>query len=123
MKFTRPDDASTPRDSGHGTTHFGYEQVAEEEKACKVAGVFESVAGRYDLMNDLMSAGLHRWWKRYAVEQSRVRRGERVLDVAGGTGDLTRLFSERVGADGTVVLTDISGAMLTRGRDRLLDVG
>jgi demethylmenaquinone methyltransferase/2-methoxy-6-polyprenyl-1,4-benzoquinol methylase len=123
MKFTRPDDASTPRDSGDGTTHFGYEQVAEEEKARKVAGVFESVAGRYDLMNDLMSGGLHRWWKRYAVEQSRVRRGERVLDVAGGTGDLTRLFSERVGADGTVVLTDISGAMLTRGRDRLLDVG
>ena len=109
--------------SESGTTHFGYQKVPEEEKARRVAGVFESVAGRYDLMNDLMSAGLHRWWKRYAVEQSRVRRGERVLDVAGGTGDLTRLYSERVGASGMVVLTDINGAMLTRGRDRLLDEG
>jgi len=117
------DDGGITRETVGGTTHFGYETVAEEEKARKVAGVFESVADRYDLMNDLMSAGLHRWWKRYAVEQSRVRRGERVLDVAGGTGDLTRLFSDRVGATGTVVLTDINGAMLTRGRDRLLDEG
>lgn len=106
-----------------GTTHFGYQEVAESEKARKVAGVFSSVASRYDLMNDLMSAGLHRWWKRYAVEQSRVRPGERVLDVAGGTGDLAKLFSERVGSGGTVVLTDINAAMLTRGRDRLLDEG
>jgi len=105
------------------TTHFGYEQVAEEEKARKVAGVFDSVADRYDLMNDLMSAGMHRWWKRYTVEQSRVRPGEHVLDVAGGTGDLTRLFTQRVGPTGTVVLTDINGAMLARGRDRLLDDG
>lgn len=105
------------------TTHFGYEQVAEEEKARKVAGVFDSVADRYDFMNDLMSAGMHRWWKRYTVEQSRVRPGERVLDVAGGTGDLTRLFTQRVGPTGTVVLTDINGAMLARGRDRLLDEG
>ena len=105
------------------TTHFGYEQVAEEEKARKVAGVFDSVADRYDIMNDLMSAGLHRWWKRYTVEQSRVRVGERVLDVAGGTGDLTRLFTQRVGPTGMVVLTDINGAMLARGRDRLLDGG
>jgi demethylmenaquinone methyltransferase/2-methoxy-6-polyprenyl-1,4-benzoquinol methylase len=106
-----------------GTTHFGYQQVPEEEKARRVAGVFDSVAGRYDLMNDLMSAGLHRLWKRFAVEQSRVRPGERVLDVAGGTGDLTRLYHDRVGPRGTVVLTDINGAMLTRGRERLLDEG
>jgi demethylmenaquinone methyltransferase/2-methoxy-6-polyprenyl-1,4-benzoquinol methylase len=105
------------------TTHFGYEEVPEEEKARKVADVFESVAGRYDVMNDLMSAGLHRLWKRYAVEQSRVRSGERVLDVAGGTGDLTRLYAQRVGRTGTVVLTDINAAMLARGRDRLLDEG
>jgi demethylmenaquinone methyltransferase/2-methoxy-6-polyprenyl-1,4-benzoquinol methylase len=104
--------------SGPGTAHFGYQEVPEEEKARRVADVFESVAGRYDLM-----AGLHRWWKRFAVEQSRVRPGERVLDVAGGTGDLTRLYGERVGAGGMVVLTDINGAMLTRGRDRLLDEG
>jgi demethylmenaquinone methyltransferase/2-methoxy-6-polyprenyl-1,4-benzoquinol methylase len=123
MKPVRHDDTATDQGAADGTTHFGYEQVPEREKARKVAGVFESVASRYDLMNDLMSAGLHRWWKRYAVEQSRVRPGERVLDVAGGTGDLTRLFSDRVGANGMVVLTDINGAMLTRGRDRLLDEG
>ncbi len=111
------------RDPDDTTTHFGYRQVAEEEKARRVANVFDSVATRYDMMNDLMSAGLHRWWKRYAVERSHVRRGERVLDVAGGTGDLSRLFSERVGTTGTVVLTDINGAMLTRGRNRLLDEG
>jgi demethylmenaquinone methyltransferase / 2-methoxy-6-polyprenyl-1,4-benzoquinol methylase len=119
--------AGNERDTGAGgdarSTDFGYQQVPESEKARRVAGVFESVAGRYDLMNDLMSAGLHRWWKRYTVEQSRVRPGERVLDVAGGTGDLARLFSQRVGARGTVVLSDINGAMLTRGRDRLIDEG
>ena len=105
------------------TTDFGFQKVAEDEKARKVEQVFDSVAPRYDLMNDLMSAGLHRLWKRFAVEQSLVRPGQRVLDVAGGTGDLTRLFSERVGPSGSVVITDINGPMLRHGRDRLLDSG
>jgi demethylmenaquinone methyltransferase / 2-methoxy-6-polyprenyl-1,4-benzoquinol methylase len=105
------------------TTDFGFEQVPEEEKAERVAGVFASVAQRYDLMNDLMSAGLHRWWKRFTVEQSLIRPGDRVLDVAGGTGDMARLFAERVGPTGTVVLTDINAAMLAVGRDRLIDKG
>jgi demethylmenaquinone methyltransferase/2-methoxy-6-polyprenyl-1,4-benzoquinol methylase len=104
-------------------THFGYRQVPESDKAREVAGVFDSVAGRYDLMNDLMSCGLHRLWKRIAVERSGVRPGERVLDVAGGTGDLARLFAPRVGANGRVVLADINRSMLLRGRDRLLDAG
>jgi demethylmenaquinone methyltransferase/2-methoxy-6-polyprenyl-1,4-benzoquinol methylase len=104
-------------------THFGYEQVPEEEKARRVRGVFDSVAGKYDLMNDLMSVGLHRWWKRFAVSATAVRSGMRVLDLAGGTGDLSRLFGERVGPTGTVVLTDINGAMLGAGRDKLLDAG
>lgn len=102
---------------------FGYQTVPEEEKAERVAGVFDSVATRYDLMNDLMSAGLHRWWKRFAVEQSAVRPGDRVLDVAGGTGDLARLFARRVGPHGRVVMTDINGSMLRIGRNRLLDEG
>jgi len=105
------------------TTHFGYEQVAEEDKSRKVAGVFSSVAQRYDLMNDLMSAGLHRLWKRFAVSRSGVRAGSRVLDVAGGTGDLAALMQARAGPAGEVWLTDINGAMLTRGRDRLLNEG
>ncbi len=105
------------------TTDFGFQKVAEEEKARKVAEVFDSVASRYDLMNDLMSAGLHRLWKRFAVEQSMVRPGDRVLDVAGGTGDLTRLFAQRAGPRGSVVITDINGPMLRHGRDRLLDSG
>jgi len=105
------------------TADFGFSKVAEEEKARKVAAVFDSVASRYDLMNDLMSAGLHRLWKRFAVEQSLTRPGERVLDVAGGTGDLTRLFARRVGPRGSVVITDINGPMLRRGRDRLIDEG
>ncbi len=104
-------------------THFGYEQVAPEDKARRVRGVFDSVAGRYDLMNDLMSAGLHRLWKRFAVEASGVRAGMRVLDLAGGTGDLARLFADRVGREGEVVLTDINGAMLAAGRDKLLNSG
>jgi demethylmenaquinone methyltransferase / 2-methoxy-6-polyprenyl-1,4-benzoquinol methylase len=104
-------------------TDFGFQQVSEDEKAERVAGVFASVARRYDLMNDLMSAGLHRYWKRFTVEQSMVRRGERVLDIAGGTGDLTRLFARRVGESGCVVLTDINAAMLAIGRDRLVDDG
>ena len=104
-------------------THFGFEQVPVEDKALRVRGVFESVAGRYDLMNDLMSAGLHRLWKRFAVNATRVRAGMRVLDLAGGTGDLALQFARRVGADGEVVLTDINDAMLKAGRDRLLGAG
>jgi len=104
-------------------TDFGFQQVPEEEKARRVAGVFDSVAGRYDLMNDLMSAGLHRYWKRFTLEKSMVRAGDRVLDVAGGTGDLARLFAQRVGAAGCVILTDINAAMLGIGRDRLVDEG
>lgn len=105
------------------TTDFGFEKVPEDEKARRIAGVFDSVAGRYDIMNDLMSLGLHRLWKRFAVEQSLVRPGDRVLDVAGGTADLARLFARRVGPRGEVVLTDINAAMLGIGRDRLLDAG
>jgi len=105
------------------TTDFGFQEVAEEDKAKKVAGVFRSVAQRYDLMNDLMSAGMHRLWKRFAVQMSGVKEGGRVLDVAGGTGDLAALFAARVGVTGQVMLTDINGAMLARGRDRLLDRG
>jgi len=104
-------------------THFGFEEVRESEKAKRVRGVFDSVASRYDVMNDLMSAGLHRWWKRYAVELAGVREGGRVLDLAGGTGDLARLFARRTGPSGLVVLTDINGAMLAEGRNKLLDAG
>ena len=105
------------------TTHFGFETVDETEKAKKVAGVFTSVASKYDVMNDLMSAGLHRIWKRYAVSVSGVRAGQKVLDVAGGSADLSRLFLKAVGSSGQVVLTDINNAMLRVGRDRLLDEG
>ncbi|MDP2693931.1 MAG: bifunctional demethylmenaquinone methyltransferase/2-methoxy-6-polyprenyl-1,4-benzoquinol methylase UbiE [Gallionella sp.] len=104
-------------------THFGFETVAEEEKAKRVAGVFTSVASKYDVMNDLMSVGLHRLWKRFAVGVSGVREGQRVLDVAGGSADLSRLFLKKVGRSGQVVLTDINNAMLRIGRDRLLDEG
>jgi demethylmenaquinone methyltransferase/2-methoxy-6-polyprenyl-1,4-benzoquinol methylase len=105
------------------TTDFGFERIAEEEKAGRVAAVFDSVAARYDLMNDLMSGGLHRLWKRFLVAASGVRPGERVLDIACGTGDLARLFAPRVGAAGCVTLTDINAAMLRKGRDRLIDAG
>ncbi len=105
------------------TTHFGFNTVPETEKARKVAGVFDSVAERYNLMNDLMSAGMHRWWKRFAVEASGVKAGGRVLDIAGGTADLSARFIEQVGASGEVWLTDINNSMLTIGRDRLLDEG
>jgi demethylmenaquinone methyltransferase/2-methoxy-6-polyprenyl-1,4-benzoquinol methylase len=104
-------------------THFGFEEVPVEDKARRVRGVFDSVAGKYDLMNDLMSAGLHRLWKRFAVEATRVRPGMRVLDLAGGTGDLALQFARRVGPAGEVVLTDINGAMLAGGRDRLVNEG
>jgi len=106
-----------------GTTDFGYQQVPEGEKAPRVAGVFESVARRYDLMNDLMSLGLHRAWKAFTVATSGVREGERVLDVAGGSGDLARAFARRVGPTGEVWLTDVNRAMLAVGRDGLLDEG
>jgi demethylmenaquinone methyltransferase/2-methoxy-6-polyprenyl-1,4-benzoquinol methylase len=106
-----------------GETHFGFETVPEDEKAKRVAGVFTSVAGKYDVMNDLMSAGMHRIWKRYAVSISGVRAGQHVLDVAGGSADLSRLFLNKVGTSGKVVLTDINKAMLRVGRDRLLDEG
>ncbi len=105
------------------TTHFGFQKVNESEKARKVAEVFDSVASRYDLMNDLMSAGLHRLWKAFTISQSGVREGSRVLDIAGGTGDLSLAFAKKVGKSGQVVLTDINNAMLSRGRDRLLDKG
>ena len=105
------------------TTDFGFQKVAEDEKAGRVAGVFDSVAARYDLMNDLMSAGLHRLWKRFTVEQSGLRPGQKALDVAGGTADLAIQFARRVGPTGSVVLTDINAAMLARGRDRMLDAG
>jgi demethylmenaquinone methyltransferase/2-methoxy-6-polyprenyl-1,4-benzoquinol methylase len=104
-------------------THFGFQEVPEDEKAQRVAGVFDSVARSYDVMNDLMSLGLHRVWKRFTIEKSMVRAGDRVLDVAGGTGDLARQFARRVGDSGMVVLTDINGAMLRTGRDRLIDDG
>ena len=104
-------------------THFGYEQVDENAKAQRVRGVFDSVASRYDLMNDLMSAGLHRLWKRFAVNATGVRTGMKVLDLAGGTGDLARLFAGKVGPTGTVILTDINGAMLAHGRDRMVNAG
>ena len=104
-------------------THFGFEQVAETDKARRVAGVFDSVAQRYDLMNDLMSGGLHRLWKAFTIDRSGVREGSRVLDVAGGTGDLSRAFARRAGKSGEVWLTDINNAMLTHGRDRLTDRG
>ena len=107
----------------NGKTDFGYERVDEADKARKVAGVFDSVAPNYDAMNDLMSAGLHRVWKAFAIALSGVKSGERVLDVASGSGDLASAFARRVGAGGQVWLTDINAAMLARGRDRLLDAG
>ena len=104
-------------------THFGYKTVASDDKAGMVRSVFDSVAGRYDIMNDLMSAGLHRLWKRYTVDQAALRPGDVVLDLAGGTGDLAREFAARVGKEGHVVLADINAAMLEQGRRRLVDAG
>ena len=109
--------------SNDDTTHFGYQTVSRREKSGRVAEVFDSVASRYDLMNDLMSGGIHRLWKRFTIELSGVRRGNRVLDIAGGTGDLAAKFSRLVGKDGRVVLADINGNMLGVGRDRLVDKG
>ena len=104
-------------------THFGFKSVSEAEKTRKVRDVFHSVARRYDLMNDVMSGGLHRLWKRFTIEVSGVKAGDRVLDIAGGTGDISRLFAKKIGRDGQLVLTDINAAMLGIGRDRLLDEG
>jgi len=105
------------------STHFGFKQVPPDEKTRRVRGVFDSVAQKYDLMNDLMSGGMHRLWKRFTIERSGVREGSRVLDLASGTGDLARQFAQRAGPTGCVIHTDINGAMLAAGRDRLLDVG
>ncbi|HYE37650.1 bifunctional demethylmenaquinone methyltransferase/2-methoxy-6-polyprenyl-1,4-benzoquinol methylase UbiE [Methylocaldum sp.] len=105
------------------TTHFGFREVPAGEKAKMVKAVFDSVAGKYDVMNDLMSLGIHRIWKRIAIQLSHVRYGEKVLDLAGGTGDMTFLFQKRVGPNGRVILSDINAEMLKRGRDRLIDDG
>ena len=105
------------------STHFGFKTVSKNEKAGKVADVFHSVAERYNLMNDLMSAGLHRIWKRFAIDVSGVKTGDKVLDIAGGTGDLSSLFLKQVGKSGEVWLTDINNSMLSIGRDRLIDEG
>ena len=105
------------------TTHFGYETVDAKEKAGRVAGVFHSVADNYDLMNDLMSGGIHRLWKHMTIEMSGVKKGHKVLDIAGGTGDLAAKFSKIVGSEGSVVLADINESMLKVGRDRLIDRG
>jgi demethylmenaquinone methyltransferase/2-methoxy-6-polyprenyl-1,4-benzoquinol methylase len=105
------------------TTHFGFKQIPEEEKAKRVRGVFDSVAGDYDLMNDVMSFGIHRLWKRLAVEMANIQPGQKVLDLAGGTGDLVMLMAPKVGPQGRVVLSDINNAMIRTGRARLLDRG
>ncbi len=110
------------------TTHFGFDTVAEADKQKKVGEVFHSVAQKYDIMNDVMSAGLHRLWKRFAVDVSGVGPGDKVLDIAGGSGDLSRLFAKKVGTQsavnpGTVILTDINASMLGVGRDRMIDAG
>ena len=109
--------------SDKDTTHFGYQEVDKNDKADLVAGVFHSVAARYDLMNDLMSGGIHRIWKRFTIELSGVRTGDSVLDIAGGTGDLAAKFARIVGSEGRVVLADINESMLQVGRDKLLDTG
>lgn len=109
--------------SDERTTHFGYETVNTAEKAERVAGVFHSVAAKYDLMNDLMSGGIHRIWKKFTIELSGVREGDRVLDIAGGTGDLTAKFSRLVGEKGQVILADINDSMIKVGRDKLTDRG
>ena len=115
--------SSTPPESPAKTTHFGFRDVPVAQKQKLVAEVFSSVAGKYDLMNDLMSLGIHRIWKRYFVGTAQVRRGDRVLDLAGGTGDIALLLRDRVGDTGSIVLGDINGAMLRVGRDRMTDKG
>lgn len=105
------------------TTHFGFKQVPEGEKQAKVGEVFHSVAQKYDVMNDVMSAGMHRVWKQFALDTSGVKAGDKVLDIAGGSGDLSKLFAKKVGPSGEVILTDINASMLGVGRDRLIDEG
>jgi len=105
------------------STDFGYQEVTPEEKTNRVMEVFRSVSGSYDVMNDLMSFGAHRLWKRHAVHLSGIKKGQSVLDVAGGTGDLSRLFHQRVGKEGSVLMTDINSAMLHEGRDKMIDAG
>jgi demethylmenaquinone methyltransferase/2-methoxy-6-polyprenyl-1,4-benzoquinol methylase len=112
-----------PSAAGDSSTHFGFQTVAEQDKARRVAQVFHSVADRYDVMNDLMSAGLHRVWKAFTIARANVRPGMKVLDIAGGTGDLARAFARRAGPSGEVWLTDINASMLRVGRDRLIDKG
>lgn len=116
-------ESSSSSKDAEQVTHFGFENVRTEEKAGKVADVFHSVASKYDIMNDLMSMGVHRIWKRLTIESSGVRPGHKVLDIAGGTGDLTMQFSKRVGEQGQVILADINSSMLNVGRDRLMDQG
>jgi demethylmenaquinone methyltransferase/2-methoxy-6-polyprenyl-1,4-benzoquinol methylase len=105
------------------TTHFGFKQVPEGEKQAKVGEVFHSVAQKYDVMNDVMSAGMHRIWKQFALDTSGVKAGDKVLDIAGGSGDLSKLFAKKVGPTGEAILTDINASMLGVGRDRLIDAG
>ena len=104
-------------------THFGFKTIAENEKQAKVGDVFHSVASKYDLMNDVMSAGMHRGWKRFAVEISGIKAGDKVLDIAGGSGDLSKLFAKKATSTGEVILTDINASMLAVGRDRMIDAG
>lgn len=111
------------KEKAEKTTHFGYETVGEAEKASKVAGVFHSIAAKYDVMNDLMSGGVHRLWKQMTIEASCARPGHKILDLAGGTGDLAKKFAKIVGSEGKVILSDINSSMLNVGRDRLLDEG
>jgi len=120
MQTNKPDDNAADNNE---TTHFGYTTVKKSEKVEKVAGVFHSVAQNYDLMNDLMSLGIHRLWKRATIDHSAVRKGQVILDLAGGTGDLTARFSRLTGPDGRVVLADINPSMLKTGRDRLINEG
>ena len=124
--FNQRDDINNPHTldtDGAEETHFGYKTVNKAEKQARVADVFTSVAKKYDIMNDLMSFGIHRLWKRYAISLSGVRAGQRVLDIAGGTGDLAKVFSREVGRNGHVVLSDINAAMLEVGRERLINAG
>ncbi|CAM5466107.1 bifunctional demethylmenaquinone methyltransferase/2-methoxy-6-polyprenyl-1,4-benzoquinol methylase UbiE [Eoetvoesiella caeni] len=115
--------SSRPESSSESTTHFGYKTVNEAEKAGKVAEVFHSVASRYDIMNDLMSGGLHRIWKSFTISRANIRPGMKILDIAGGTGDLSKAFAKKTGPSGEVWLTDINDSMLRVGRDRLVDQG
>jgi len=111
------------QNDAQNTTHFGFKTVNENEKQRKVGEVFHSVAQKYDVMNDVMSAGMHRLWKRFTVDISGVKTGDKVLDIAGGSGDLSKLFAKKVGPNGEVILTDINASMLSVGRDRMIDAG